>query len=160
MTVIASSRLLGQMSKDGYCRLRLDRENRFGRPWRALSFDCLANVALLSVLAIVNLGSLASIPTALLAMANTGYFIAIIIGLLACAVAARSRAAGRRTVVVSIALVTVNGIIFSAAGFVWGWPNLAIGFVCVVAAVGVLAPARSLVLAHGARARVGEVTAL
>lgn len=128
MTVLASSRLLGQMSKSGYTRIRLDQENRFGRPWRALIFDGCANVVLLLITSLTSKFGTEAIPVTLLATANTGYFISLIAGLLASMLHKTSKLPTRIT---GCGLCCFNIALLASAGLVWGWPNVAVGVLSI-----------------------------
>ncbi len=140
MTTLASSRLLGQMSRNGYCRLNLSQQNRFGRPSRALLFDFVANAVLLVIFALLTPGDLSSLPTALLATANVGYFVSLILGLIAGSLSDRKNGGGRPRVALGIILSATNTVMLAFGGMAWGWTNIFFGSFIIILMTYLLSP--------------------
>ena len=147
--MIGSSRTLYQMSRDGSAWGFLGRLNRHGVPANALRFDLAVNVVLLVAVLAVSGGRTAGVPIALLAAANVGYFTSICLALVAGWLYVRARPRAHRGPLrlrpvlmrVGVVLAVVNAVLLAAAGFAWGWLDVAIG-VAILTGVVLLATRR------------------
>jgi amino acid transporter len=143
---IGSSRTLWQMAKNGDAWPVLGRLNRNGAPGNALLFDLVFNATVLAVSFLINKNR-AEVPIALLASANVGYFACLILALVATWVMRRTapfreRAfrAPRGAVGFGLVLAGFNTVLLVGAGAAWGWRNIALGVVVLMANVALLTP--------------------
>ena len=89
----------------------------------------------------------AEVPIALLASANVGYFVCLILALMA-AWMMRSTAPGlarpfrapRGAVGLGLFLAVFNTVLLAGAGAAWGWHNIALGVAVLIANVVLLTP--------------------
>jgi amino acid transporter len=134
MVTIGSSRVLYQMSRNGDAWVFLGQLNRHGVPANALRFDMGLNVLLLIVSLALNGGRTGTIPVALLAAANVGYFATISLALIASWLNHRTLRRQRGVFRIrdglshlGLALAVLNLVLLAFAGFAWGWPNVLLG---------------------------------
>jgi amino acid transporter len=143
MVMIASSRTLYQLARNGDAWQFLGKVNRHGVPGNALRFDLAVNTVLLLVMFAVNRGRTSNVPLALLAASNVGYILSISLALVAAWMSHRQGGQGgrhlriRSTLMrVGLAIAVVNVALLLTAGFAWGWPNVLIGAAVLAAVVG------------------------
>lgn len=134
MVMIASSRTLYQLARDGNAWRFLGTVNRHGVPANALRFDFGVNALLLVAVFAINRGRTSDLPLALLAASNVGYILSISLALIAAWLNHRraSRAGGFLRIRpglmrVALALAVFNLAFLLTAGFAWGWANLLLG---------------------------------
>jgi amino acid transporter len=133
MVALASSWTLHQMSLRGDAPRFLGRLNRHGMPANALRFDVSANLVLITVLTLIARGNAAEVPIALLATANVGYFVSMILALWAAWLnhrrPVRPGLLRLRPGLARLApvLAGFNLLLLLAAGAAWGWTDMAIG---------------------------------
>ncbi len=134
MIMIASSRTLYQLARDGNAWRFLGTVNRHGAPAGALRFDFGVNVLLLLAVFAINHGRTGGVPLALLAAANVGYILSMSLALIAAWL--NHRQAGRPSGILRIrpglmrvapVLAVFNLALLLSAGFAWGWANLLLG---------------------------------
>lgn len=149
MIAIASSRVLYQMALDGDAPAALGRLNRQGVPGVALGFDLGVALLLLGATLALNGGDPSRVPVALLAAANVGYFVCVVLALVATWMmrrdapeAERPFRAPRGFVGAGLALAGFNSLLVAGAGAAWGWRHVGLGAVALVAVVVLLSPAR------------------
>ena len=128
---VGSSRALMQMARNGEAWSFLGRLNRRGVPGNALIFDLAVNAGVLAVVLVVN-GDARDVPIAVLASANVGYFLSLILALVAAWTIRRTRS--------SLVIAGFNTGLLAAAGAAWGWDNIALGVVLLVAAAVAFTP--------------------
>jgi amino acid transporter len=131
---VGSSRALMQMARNGEAWSCLGRLNRHGAPGNALVFDLAVNAGVLAAVLVLN-GDAREVPIAVLASANVGYFLSLILAL----VAAWSICHTRRTLVLAV----FNTLLLAAAGAAWGWDNIVLGVVLLVTATVLFTPRNS-----------------
>ena len=143
---IGSSRTLSQMAKNGEAWPVLGRLNRHGAPGNALLFDLVFNATVLAVSFLIN-ENRAEVPIALLASANVGYFVCIILALVATWMMRRTAPflerpfrAPRGAVGLGLLLAAFNTVLLAGAGAAWGWRNIALGVAVLVANVVLFTP--------------------
>jgi amino acid transporter len=143
---IGSSRTLWQMAKNGEAWPVLGRLNRHGAPGNALRFDLVFNATVLTVSFLINKNK-AEVPIALLASANVGYFACLILALVATWMMRRTAPfrerpfrAPRGAVGLGLCLAGFNTVLLAGAGAAWGWRNIALGVVVLMANVVLLTP--------------------
>jgi amino acid transporter len=141
MIAVASSWTLHQMSGRGDAPAFLGRLNRWGMPANALRFDVGVNLILIAALTALASGHAAEVPIALLAAANVGYFVSMILALTAAWLNHR-RPVRRGLLRLRPALAraaplfaVVNAVLLAGAGFAWGWQNMAVGSAVLAATV-------------------------
>jgi amino acid transporter len=146
MVTIGSSRALYRMARNGQALASLGRLNRHGVPGNALRFDLAVNVTLLLAVTLLNRGHTASIPIALLAAANVGYFLSISLALIAAWLNHRRAPAAHRHLTIrtglvnfTLGLAALNFVLIVFAGFAWGWANLALGVAVLACAMALFA---------------------
>ena len=151
------SRTLWQMARNGEAWPVLGRLNRHGAPGIALLFDLAFNTTVLGVSFLIN-ENRAEIPVALLASANVGYFACIILALMAAWMMRRSAPdlarpfrAPRGAVGLGLLIAGFNTVLLAGAGAAWGWRNIALGVVVLMANVVLLTPR------HGGAGRPVEI---
>jgi amino acid transporter len=156
-----SSRALWQMARNGEAWSVLGRLNRHGVPGNALIFDLVANATVLAVSLLINHRS-GDVPISLLASANVGYFLSVILALVAVWMMRRTapeRARPFRSpagfVGLGLVIAGFNAVLLAGAGAAWGWHNIALGAGILVVS-GMLLTPRTV----GVPARAGEPTAL
>jgi amino acid transporter len=149
MVTIGSSRALYRMARNGQAPESLGRLNRHGVPGNALRFDLAVNVTLLLGVTLIDQGHTASVPIALLAAANVGYFLSIGLALVAAWLNHRQARRGHRRLTIrtglihfTLALAGLNLVLIVFAGFAWGWGNLALGVLVLTAVITVFARRR------------------
>lgn len=134
MVMIASSRTLYQLARDGNAWRFLGTVNRHGVPVNALRFDFSVNALLLLSVFAINRGRTSDVPLALLAASNVGYILSVSLALIAAWLNHRER--GRADgflrirpglMRVALALAVFNLILLLTAGFAWGWLNVLLG---------------------------------
>jgi amino acid transporter len=139
MIAIGSSWTLHQMARSGDAPAFLGRLNRHGMPGNALRFDLVANIALLALVTVLARGDTATVPIALLAAANVGYFVSMCLAL---AVSWHNRRYGTSRGVIRLrpgvartvpGIIAFNVVLLVAAGQAWGWRNIALGAAVLVA---------------------------
>jgi amino acid transporter len=149
MVTIGSSRALYRMARNGQAPAALGRLNRHGVPGNALRFDLAVNVTLLLAVTLIDRGHTASIPVALLAAANVGYFLSIGLALVATWLSHRQGRRGHRQLTIrtglinlGLALAVLNFVLIALAGFAWGWRNLILGVLVLTAVITLFARRR------------------
>lgn len=142
MVMIGSSRLLRRMGESGYAWEGLARLNRHGAPVNATLFDVCANAVLLAAILVLSRGQITSAPIYLLAAANVGYFITIVLAQVAAWLQHREAApegtgfrAPAGLVRLGLVLAVLNVVLLVSAGFAWGWANIGLGLLCLAAAI-------------------------
>ena len=145
---IGSSRTLWQMARNGEAWPVLGRLNRHGAPGNALLFDLVFNATVLAASFLIN-ENRAEVPIALLASANVGYFVCLILALVAAWMMrrtapglARPFRAPRGAVGLGLFLAVFNTALLAGAGAAWGWHNIALGVAVLIANVVLLTPRR------------------
>lgn len=145
MVMIGSSRLLRRMGESGYAWEGLARLNRHGAPVNATLFDVGANTVLLAAILVLSRGQITSAPIYLLAAANVGYFITIVLAQVAAWLRHREAAtegtgfrAPAGLVPLGLVLAAFNVVLLVSAGFAWGWANIGLGLLCLAASTAVL----------------------
>jgi amino acid transporter len=142
MVMIASSRSLYQMARNGDAWRFLGKVNRHGVPGNALRFDLAVNTVLLLAVFALNRGRTSNVPLALLAACNVGYILSISLALIAAWLSARQ--SGRASqflrirpgfMHVALAIAVLNLVLLLTAGFAWGWPNLLLGAAVLTAVI-------------------------
>jgi len=144
MVMIGSSRLLRRMGESGYAWEGLARLNKHGAPRNATLFDMTANAVLLVVVLVLTGGKITSAPIYLLAAANVGYFISVILAQVAAYLQRRDAPADAKVgfrapyglMGIGLVLAVLNVVLLVSAGFAWGWANILLGLVCLAIAVG------------------------
>lgn len=146
MVMLASSRTLYQLARDGNAWRFLGAVNRHGAPANALRFDFGVNVLLLLAVFALNRGRTSDLPTALLAAANVGYILSMSLALIAAWLNHRqaSRRSGflrikRGFMRVALVLAVFNLALLLTAGFAWGWANVLLGAAVLTGIVAVFA---------------------
>jgi amino acid transporter len=146
MVMIASSRTLYQIARDGNGWRFLGSVNRHGVPANALRFDFGINALLLLAVFAMNKGRASDVPLALLAASNVGYILSISLALIAAWLNHRktSRASGFLRIRpglmrIALTLAIFNLILLLTAGFAWGWPNVLLGAAVLVGITAVFA---------------------
>lgn len=134
MVMIASSRTLYQIARDGNGWRFLGTVNRHGAPANALRFDFGVNALLLLSVFVINHGRTSNVPLALLAASNVGYILSISLALIAAWLNhhERRQASGFLRIKpglmrVALILAIFNLTLLLTAGFAWGWRNLLLG---------------------------------
>jgi amino acid transporter len=155
MITIGSSRALYRMARNGRAPASLGRLNRYGVPGNALVFDLAVNVTLLLAVTLLHRGHTASIPIALLAASNVGYFISISLALIAAWLNRRREQTGHQQLKIraglmnfALGLAALNFALIVFGGFAWGWTNLALGIVVLTGVIALFARRRSPVPAQ------------
>jgi amino acid transporter len=146
MVMIGSSRLLRRMGESGYAWEGLARLNRHGAPRNATLFDVGANFVLLAAILVLTRGQITAAPIYLLAAANVGYFISIILAQVAVVLQRRAATpdprvrfrAPRGVIAVGVVLTVLNVVLLATAGFAWGWANILLGLACLAGVVVIL----------------------
>ncbi|MPZ25693.1 MAG: amino acid permease [Micromonosporaceae bacterium] len=142
LIAIASSWTLHQMARNGDAWARLGRLNRHGSPANALRFDLVVNLGLVGVVTAITGGDVSTVPIALLAAANVGYFVSMCLALAAAWSNHRSGPARRlitlRPGLARLAplLIGFQVVLLAAAGHAWGWRNLLVGAAVLAGVVG------------------------
>lgn len=143
---IGSSRTLWQMARNGEAWPVLGRLNRHGAPGNALLFDLAFNATVLAVSFFIN-ENRAEVPIALLASANVGYFVCLILALVATWLMRRTAPdrerpfrAPRGAVGLGLFLAVFNTLLLVGAGAAWGWHNIALGVAVLIVNVVLLTP--------------------
>ena len=143
---IGSSRTLWQMARNGEAWPVLGRLNRHGAPGNALLFDLVFNATVLAVSFLLN-ENRAEVPVALLASANVGYFVCLILALVATWMMRRTAPNLERpfrapsgTVGLGLFIAAFNTVLLVGAGAAWGWHNIALGVAALLANVLLLRP--------------------
>jgi amino acid transporter len=151
MIAVASSRVLVEMSRRGDAWTALGRLNRHGAPHNALLLDLVANLVFICLALAVTGGSTSDLPVALLAAANVGYLVSIVLALVAAWVARAERdpSGGRFPgpawlLRLSPALIVFNVGLLGLAGAAWGWGNVGLGVLFLVLALTILPKAGSV----------------
>jgi amino acid transporter len=146
MVMIASSRTLYQLARDGNAWRFLGAVNRHGVPANALRFDFGVNALLLAGVFAINHGQTSDLPLALLAASNVGYILSVSLALLAAWLNHRqtSRASGFLRIRpglmrFALALAVFNVALLLTAGFAWGWTNLLLGAAVLTGVIAVFA---------------------
>jgi amino acid transporter len=169
MITIGSSRALYRMARNGQAPASLGRLNRHDVPGNALIFDLAVNVTLLLAVTLLHHGHTASIPIALLAASNIGYFISVSLALIAAWLNRRREQGGHQQLKIraglmnfALGLAALNFVLIVFGGFAWGWANLALGVVVLTGVITVFARRRRPALGQslprplaGARRRGG-----
>jgi amino acid transporter len=134
MIMIASSRTLYQLARDGNAWRFLGAVNRHGVPANALRFDFGVNTLLLVAVFALNHGQTSDVPLALLAASNVGYILSVSLALIAAWLNHRQASGSSRSLRirpglmrVGLALAVFNLALLLTAGFAWGWANLLLG---------------------------------
>jgi amino acid permease len=142
MVMIASSRTLYQLARNGNAWRALGKVNRHGVPGNALRFDLVVNACLLLAVFALSHGKISDVPLALLAAASVGYMLSISLALVAAWLSHRQAGqAGRFLRIrpglmhVALALAFVNLALLLTAGFAWGWLNVLLGVAVLTAAI-------------------------
>jgi len=145
MIAVTSSWTLHQMSRRGDAWPLLGRLNRHGMPANALRFDVAVNLTLIVVLTVLAGGNVGSAPIVLLASANVGYFVSMILAL--AAVWLNHRRPVRRGLLrlrpwlarTAPVIAAGNLALLLSAGWAWGWLNMTVGagLLAAVVALGV-----------------------
>ncbi len=142
MVMIASSRTLYQLARDGNAWRFLGNLNRHGVPGNALRFDLVVNTLLLLTIFAVNHGQTSNVPLALLAASNVGYILSISLALIAAWLNHRQGTrAGQFLRIkpgfmrIALILGVFNLTLLLTAGFAWGWPNLLLGAAVLTAVI-------------------------
>jgi amino acid transporter len=146
MVMIGSSRLLRRMGESGYAWEGLARLNRHGAPRNATLFDVGANAALLAGILVLTRGQITSAPIYLLAAANVGYFVSIVLAQVAALLQRRASPPDRQVrfrapfglIAIGVVLTALNVVLLATAGFAWGWANILLGLGCLAGAVVIL----------------------
>jgi amino acid transporter len=146
MVMIGSSRVLRRMGENGYGWEGLARLNRHGAPRNATLFDMGANAVLLVAVLVLTGGKITSAPIYLLAAANVGYFITIVLAQVAAWLQRREAPADAKLrfrapaglIGFGMVLAVLNVVLLVSAGFAWGWINILLGLACLLAVVLVL----------------------
>ena len=146
MVMIGSSRLLRRMGESGYAWEGLARLNRNGAPHNATLFDLGANAVLLAAILVLTRGQITSAPIYLLAAANVGYFVTIVLAQVAAWLQRRDSPPDSRPrfrapaglISVGLVLAVLNAVLLVSAGFAWGWTNILLGVGCLAVVVLVL----------------------
>src|ERR1019366_1043621 len=142
MVMIASSRTLYQLARDGNAWRFLGKVNRHGVPGNALRFDLAVNTVLLLAVFALNRGRTSNVPLALLAASNVGCILSISLALIAAWL--NYRQAGRAGqflrirpgfMRVALAIAVLNLVLLLTAGFAWGWPNLLLGAAVLISVI-------------------------
>lgn len=128
---VGSSRALMQMARNGDAWSSLGRLNRHGVPGNALVFDLAVNAGVLAVVLVVN-DDWSNVSIAVLASANVGYILSLVLALVAAWTIRRTRA--------TFVLALFNTVLLAGAGAAWGWDNIAFGVVLLVIAAVLLTP--------------------
>jgi amino acid transporter len=136
----SDARVLYQMGRSGEAWAFLGRLNARGAPENALLFDAGANATYLAVGLAVTGGKLSEVPTTLLTAACIGYFVSLILALAAAWIARRGELgaktgyrAPRGFITLGLGLAAFNAALLLAAGSVWGWRNVGLGLLLLVA---------------------------
>jgi amino acid transporter len=147
MIAISSSRLLWQMGRNGDAWAAFGRLNRHGVPETALRFDFAFNVCVLTLSLAINGSRIAEVPVALLASANIGYFLSIIIALVAAWTLRRAQPQGARlfraprgVIGATLPLAVLNAALLGFSGTAWGWQNAGLGALAIVLALVLFTP--------------------
>jgi amino acid transporter len=141
MIAIGSSWALHQMARTGDAWAALGRLNRHGVPGNALRFDLAVNLGLVALVAAASGGDVSRMPIGLLVAANVAYFVSMGMALIAAWLNHRRGPACRvirlRPALARLApvLVGFQAVLLAAAGYAWGWRNLAIGAAVLVGVV-------------------------
>jgi amino acid transporter len=146
MVMIGSSRLLRRMAESGYAWEALGRLNAQGAPRNATMFDVTANAVLLVAVLVLTRGQITNAPIYLLAAANVGYFVSIVLAQVAAYLQRREAPADPQVrfrapaglMGIGMVLAVLNVVLLVSAGFAWGWLNILLGLACLVIVVGVL----------------------
>lgn len=162
MAAVGDSRALYQMAQNGEAWAFLGRLNRHGAPGNALFFDAAFGFTLLLIALVASGGDIAAVPVTLLAAANVGYLLSLILALVGTWVmrrdhrdAPRPFQAPRGFVGLGLALAAFNAVLLAGAGTAWGWGSVGLGAVVIGAVPLIFCPlARRLALAR-AKAAVG-----
>jgi amino acid transporter len=146
---IGSSRTLCQMARNGEASPVLGQLNRYGAPGNALLFDLVFNATVLAASFVINDNG-TDVPIALLASANVGYFVCLILTLLAAWMMrrtaphlARPYRAPRGAIGLGVVLAGFNTMLLIGAGAAWGWRNITLGATVLMMAVVLLTPRSS-----------------
>jgi amino acid transporter len=146
MVMIGSSRLLRRMAESGYAWEALGKLNSHGAPRNATMFDVTANAVLLVAVLVLTRGQITSAPIYLLAAANVGYFVSIVLAQVAAYLQRRDAPADPKVrfrapagmMGIGLVLAVLNVVLLVSAGFAWGWLNILLGLACLAIVVGVL----------------------
>jgi amino acid transporter len=146
MVMIGSSRVLRRMGESGYAWEGLARLNRHGAPRNATLFDMGANAVLLAAVLVLTGGRITAAPIYLLAAANVGYFITIVLAQVAAWLQRRAAPpdpqvrfrAPAGLISIGMILAVLNVVLLVSAGFAWGWANILLGLVCLAGVVFIL----------------------
>jgi len=146
MVMIASSRTLYQLARDGNAWPFLGKVNRHGAPGNALRLDLAVNTLLLLAVFALNRGRTGNMPIALLAASNVGYILSISLALIAAWLNHRRTARSSQILRirpglmrVALILAVFNLVLLLTAGFAWGWPSLLLGAGVLTVMIAVLA---------------------
>jgi hypothetical protein len=109
-------------------------------------FDVTANAVLLVAVLILTRGQITNAPIYLLAAANVGYFITIILAQVAAYLQRREATPDSQVrfrapaglMGIGLVLAVLNAVLLVSAGFAWGWLNILLGVACLAIVVGVL----------------------
>ena len=136
----SDARVLYQMGRSGDAWAFLGRLNARGAPANALLFDAGANAAYLALGLAVTGGKLSAVPATLLTAACIGYYVSIILALVAAWTARREQRgatpayrAPRGFIALGLGLSVFNAVLVLAAASVWGWRNVGLGILLLVA---------------------------
>ncbi len=137
MLSVTSSRLLYQIARDEPGFAFLGGLNRYGVPGNAVVFDMVANCALMLLTFALSGGRTTELPLALLCAANVGYFVTIVLALAGAGVACPRAANGRRPLCcrtpVLVSIGALNVLLLACAGVAWGWRNVGLGWMVLIA---------------------------
>jgi amino acid transporter len=143
---IGSSRTLSQMARNGEAWPVLGRLNRHGAPGNALLFDLVFNATVLAVSFLLN-ENRAEVPITLLASANVGYFVCLILALVATWMMRRTAPhlerpfrAPRGAIGLGLLIAVFNMVLLAGAGAAWGWHNIALGVAVLMVNVVLFTP--------------------
>lgn len=146
MVMIGSSRVLRRMGESGYGWEGLATLNKHGAPRNATLFDMGANGVLLAAVLVLTGGKITSAPIYILAAANVGYFISIVLAQVAAWQQRRDAPAGAPAgfrapaglMSIGIVLAVLNVVLLVSAGFAWGWANILLGLACLIVVILIL----------------------
>jgi amino acid transporter len=150
MIAIGSSRALWQMARNGEAWAFLGRLNRHGVPGNALVFGFVTNATVLAISLLIN-DNRGDAPIALLASANVGYFLSLILALVATWMMRRTQPELERPfrspsgyVGFGLSVAVFNTVLLAGAGAAWGWHNIVLGVVILVVAAALFTPRAAL----------------
>lgn len=156
--LLATSKVLAQMGANGSAWPCLGRLNARGVPRNALFFALSVNACVVVASFALNGWQSAQVPLALVITANVGYFVSIILAMVAVCVARRywpdlprTFTAPRPFFAIGVACAVLNTVILAAAGFSLGWENIALGSALVLVVTVLGAPSTEKKLAGAFR---------